>query len=124
MGLIGLLIGRGQDKTAAHREAAREVKLAPDQENADAQYNLAALYAEGGGGLLQNDGEAARLYKLTADQGDPFAQCALGLFYERGGGGYLRTIGRQHAPLSLLLTRGSHWRSSISGPSTSPAAAG
>jgi TPR repeat protein len=60
--------------TPNDQEAARLYKLAADQGDAAAQYNLGVLYAEGRGGLAKNDQEAVRLYKLAADQGHAAAQ--------------------------------------------------
>ena len=59
------------------REAARLFKLAADQGNATAQYNLGVYYDAGRGGLQKDEHAAARLYKLAADQGDADAQSAL-----------------------------------------------
>jgi len=56
------------------REAARLYKLAADQGNADAQFNLGLFYEHGRGGLPKDDREAARLFKLAADQGYAVAQ--------------------------------------------------
>ena len=44
-------------------------KLAADQGDDWAQYSLGLFYAEGLGGLPQDEREAARLFKLASDQG-------------------------------------------------------
>jgi TPR repeat protein len=50
------------------REVARLYRLAADQGNPTARYNLGRFYSQGRGGLPQDDREAARLLKLAADQ--------------------------------------------------------
>jgi TPR repeat protein len=42
-----------------------------------AQCALAICYAQGRGGLSQDDRKAERLFKLSADQGNPAAKAAL-----------------------------------------------
>jgi TPR repeat protein len=71
------------------REAARLYKLAADQGDAAAQFNLGVYYAQGRGGLPQDDREAARLFKLAVDHGhaNAAAQYNLAVFYEHGRGG-------------------------------------
>jgi TPR repeat protein len=64
-------------------EAARLYKLAADQGDAFAQFNLGFFYEQGRGGLPKDDCEAARLYKLAADQGNAMGQGNLGMFYAR-----------------------------------------
>ena len=49
------------------------IRLAAEQGDADAQYNLGTMYATGQG-LSQNNAEAARWYRLAAEQGDANAQ--------------------------------------------------
>jgi TPR repeat protein len=72
------------------REAARLYKLAADEGNASAQYNLGIFYSFSRGALSQDYHEAARLFKLAADQGHASAQYNLGVFYDRGRGGLRR----------------------------------
>ena len=62
-------------------EAARWCRLAADQEIAQAQYNLALMYADDTGVPQDNYGEAVRLYQLAADQGDAGAQYKLAHMY-------------------------------------------
>ena len=52
---------------------------------ADAQYNLAVMYANGQG-VPQDYAEAVRWFRLAAERGAANAQYALGLMYERGHG--------------------------------------
>ncbi len=54
------------------------VRLAAEQRDAQAQYNLGVLYAEGRG-VPQDDAEAARWFRLAAEQGLADAQANLGL---------------------------------------------
>jgi TPR repeat protein len=56
--------------------AARLYKLAADQGNPAARYNLARFYSQGRGGLPRDEREAARLFKLAADQGFAEARAA------------------------------------------------
>ena len=63
-------------------------------------------YANGFGGLPQDDREAVRLFKLAADQEDDWAQYSLGLFYAEGLGG-LPQDEREAAPLQARLRPGS-----------------
>jgi hypothetical protein len=69
------------------REAARLLKLAAEQGNVRAHYELGSLYANGLGGQPQDHGEAARLFRLAADRGHPKAQFALAALYANGLGG-------------------------------------
>src|SRR5436305_259856 len=70
--------GGGPQKDS--REAARLLKLAAAQGNAEAQAKLGVFYGLGRGGLQKDDSEAARLFKLSATQGNPKGQYNLGLF--------------------------------------------
>ena len=65
--------------------ALKEWKPLADQGDADAQYNLGLMYADGEG-VPEDDAEAARWYRLAADQGDAFAQHNLGVMYADGRG--------------------------------------
>jgi TPR repeat protein len=64
-------------------EALRWYRLAADQSDADAQYNLGLAYANGQG-VAQDYPEAVKWYRLAADQGHARAQNALGIMYARG----------------------------------------
>ena len=61
------------------------LRRAADQGNADAQFNLGVMYAEGRG-VPRDDAEAARWYRCAADQGEAAAQFNLGLMYAKGEG--------------------------------------
>ena len=60
------------------------VKLAEDG-NAEAQYSLALVYANGDG-VAQSDTEAVKWFRKSAEQGYLDAQCNLGVFYDTGRG--------------------------------------
>ena len=68
-----------------YKEAARLYRLAADQGDADAQFNLGLMY-KNGEGVSRDAVEAARLYRLAADQGDADAQFNLGVMYYYGEG--------------------------------------
>ena len=53
--------------------------------NADAQYDLAVMYAEGQG-VPKNDQQAVSWYQKAADQGYASAQNSLGVMYDKGEG--------------------------------------
>jgi len=71
----------GDIRTSA--EDFKSLKLAADQGNAEAQYNLAVLYCAGKS-VAKNFIEMERYFRLAADQGDAEAQFILGLLYEDG----------------------------------------
>lgn len=62
-----------------------EVKLTAIEGDADAQFELAGLYA-GGEGVKQNLTEAVKWYRKAAEQGHDGAQFKLGLSYQNGKG--------------------------------------
>ena len=66
-------------------EGVRFFRLAADQGDASAQFNLGVMY-ENGFGVPQDDTEAVRWYRLAADQGDAPAQDTLGGMYANGRG--------------------------------------
>ena len=59
------------------REAVRLYRLAADQGDAHAQFNLGRCYANGTG-VAKDERESVRLYRLAADQGHAWAQKVLG----------------------------------------------
>ena len=62
-----------------------EVKLTAIDGDADAQFELAGLYA-GGEGVKQNLTEAVKCYRKAAEQGHDGAQFKLGISYQNGKG--------------------------------------
>jgi hypothetical protein len=75
--------GEGVPKDIA--EAVRWFRLAADQGDVYAQYNLGVKYVKGEG-VPQDSAEAVRWFRLAADQGAARAQCHLGFMYENGKG--------------------------------------
>ena len=65
--------------------ALREWTPLAKQGNADAQFNLGAMYHEGQG-VIQDYKTAVKWYTLAAEQGDFRAQFNLGLMYAKGEG--------------------------------------
>lgn len=65
--------------------AARLLRPLAAQGNANAQYNLGAMY-ESGHGVVQDHKEAVKWYRLAAAQGDADAQFNLGNMYKDGQG--------------------------------------
>ena len=65
--------------------AMKEWRPLAEQGNANAQYNLGVMYANGNG-VPQDDVEAVKWYRLAADQGDADAQYNLGVMYANGTG--------------------------------------
>ena len=66
-------------------EAVRWYRLAAEQGDARAQFELGFRY-EAGRGVPQDDAEAIRWYRAAADQGEAFAQNNLGMKYGQGRG--------------------------------------
>ena len=76
---------RGQGVPQNHAEAVKWYRLAADQGNADAQYNLGVMYYTGQG-VPQDHVQAVKWFRLAADQGLASAQFFLGLMYAKGEG--------------------------------------
>lgn len=83
LGFLYIAGEEGVDKDPA--EALIWFKRAAEQGFADAQFNLALIYANGDG-LPADPREAARWCRLAAEQGFPAAQDRLGVMYVRGEG--------------------------------------
>ena len=79
----GVTLNRGVPQDDA--SAVRRYRLAAEQGNADAQFNLGTMY-DNGQGVPQDYAEAVRLYRLAADQGNAIGQFNLGVMYEHGQG--------------------------------------
>ena len=69
---------QAQDTPSAQELA--DLRARAEAGEADAQTNLAFMYASGDG-VLEDDGEAARWFRLAAEQGHPDAQTGLGWRY-------------------------------------------
>lgn len=68
-----------------YEEAAAWYRKAAEQGDADAQYNLGNLYAQGQG-VAQDDAQAVAWYRKAANQGYAKAQSNLGVMYAEGRG--------------------------------------
>ena len=68
-----------------YAEAAKWYRLAAEQNNAAAQYNLSLMYANGQG-VPRDDGEAVKWLRKAGDQGYVSAQIDLSLTYANGWG--------------------------------------
>lgn len=66
--------------------AAPPDRAAAERGDADAQFRLGYLHANGGSGVPHDDAEAVRWYRLAAEQGHAEAQLQLGYSYFRGAG--------------------------------------
>ena len=75
--------GKGVPQNDA--EAVKWYRLAAEQGDARAQFNLGVKYAKGEG-VPQDDTEAVKWFRLAAQQGDARAQNNLGRMYVRGEG--------------------------------------
>ncbi len=69
----------------AQQESIEELLTRADAGDAEAQYSLARIYANGEG-VPRNGVEAVRWFRLGADQGDADAQNGLGVMYATGRG--------------------------------------
>ena len=79
--------GLGSDlKNKDYEKAYKEWKAAADAGQAEAQFDLGVLYAQGLGVRKRSDLEAAFLKWRSADQGNAEAEFALGQMYSRGWG--------------------------------------
>ena len=67
------------------RRSSDELRALAEQGDADAQFNLGVMYANGRG-VPEDDTEAVRWYRLAADQGNAAAQVNLGIRYDIGEG--------------------------------------
>ena len=72
-------------KSKDYLKAYREWKTAADAGQAEAEFDLGVLYAQGLG-VLRDLNAAASWYRKSADQGNAEAQFALGQMYARGWG--------------------------------------
>jgi TPR repeat protein len=63
--------------------ALREFRLAADQGDASAQFNLGTMY-DNGQGVPQDYAQAMQWYRRAANQGEPRAQTNLGSMYDNG----------------------------------------
>lgn len=79
------LFRKGEGVPQNYKEAAKWYRLAAEQGDAKAQYDLGFMYHKGQG-VPQNYKEAAKWFRLAAEQGDAQAQYGLGFMYGLGQG--------------------------------------
>ena len=80
---IGVMYDEGKGVQQDYKEAAKWYRLAAEQGDVDAQYNLALVYDQGKG-VQQDYKEAVKWFRLAAEQGDVDAQFSLALRVRRG----------------------------------------
>ena len=66
----------GNGVQQSNREAVKLLRLAADQRNALAQYQLGVMY-EKGAGVQASKTEAVKWFRLSANQGNPAAKDSL-----------------------------------------------
>ena len=66
-------------------EAVKWYRKAAEQGNADGQYNLGDMYANGSG-VVKDEAEAVKWYRKSAEQGNANGQCNVGSMYANGSG--------------------------------------
>lgn len=82
--VVAAVTAVGTSLDATFNSIATELE-APEQSDAETQYSLGLMYANGSG-VPQNDAEAVKWYRLAAEQGLAEAQSNLGLMYSEGRG--------------------------------------
>ena len=85
------MYANGQGVQKDDTEAARWYRMAAEQGDAGAQFDLGVNYANGKG-VQKDDAEAARWYRLAAEQGEARAQLNLGVMYYFGRGVRKETV--------------------------------
>ncbi len=75
----------GQGVPQDYAEAVKWYRLAAEQGDAGAQYNLGDMYANGQG-VPQDYAEAVKWYRLPPSRAMPHAQYNLGVMYDNGQG--------------------------------------
>lgn len=84
--LLGAAYASGRSVAKNDKEAVYWFRNAAKKGLAEAQYNLAVIYATGTAGVKYNPATAAKWYKRAAEQGLPEAQYNLGTMYGTGRG--------------------------------------
>ena len=75
----------GQGVPQDYAEAVKWYRLAAEQGNAKAQYNLGVMHDKGQG-VPEDYAEAVKWYRLAAEQGNAKAQYNFGAMYAKGQG--------------------------------------
>ena len=84
--MVALLsLGLAQAVLADNVPDFKETLQAAEQGDAEAQYNLGVMYAQGQG-VRQDDAQAVQWYRQAAEQGYAQAQSNLGVMYYNGQG--------------------------------------
>ena len=81
------------------------IRQAAEKGDAEAQFNLAAMYDQGEGGAPPDEAEAVRWLRLAAEQGDAKAQFNLGGMYAQGRGGVKDSV-LAHMWLNIAVANG------------------
>src|SRR3954452_19040022 len=84
-GFADTAAGLAAFKNREYERAYREWKASADAGQAEAEFDLGLLYAQGLG-VRRDLTEAARWYRRSAEQGNAQAEFALGQMYSRGWG--------------------------------------
>ena len=79
------LVGAEAYEQGDYATALREWRPFAEQGDAEAQYNLGVMYANGEG-VPKDDAEALKWYRKAAEQGFAKAQLNLGVMYTNGEG--------------------------------------
>jgi TPR repeat protein len=110
---LGLMYYRGgRGLQPDDEKAIKWFRLAAQQRDPVAEFNLGVMYSDGEG-VPQDNAEAAKWYSLAADQGDARAEYNLGLWYAQGMDGqpdYVRAhmwfnLAASHFPASDISDR-------------------
>ena len=80
-----VLVASNIEVATAQQEAIEDIRVRAEHGDAEAQYNLGRMYANGEG-VTRNAAEAVRWFRLAADQGNADAQNGLGVLYASGRG--------------------------------------
>ena len=98
------MYAQGEGVPEDDSEAVKWYRLAAEQGDAAAQFNLGIKYDQGEG-VPEDDSEAVKWYRLAAEQGDATAQFNLGIKYAQGEG-VLEDYVQAHAWLNLAAAQG------------------
>ena len=83
--LLSLFILAASQPEAAKAQDIEPLRMAAEQGDANAQFNLGHRY-DNGDGVPENDREAVRWYRMAAEQGHADSQFDLGVTYANGEG--------------------------------------
>jgi len=82
---ISVMLGQLYIEHSKHEEAVKRYRMAAEQGDASAQFNMGVMLANGQG-VTKNEVEAVKYYRLAADQGYAGAQLNLGFMLANGQG--------------------------------------